>query len=243
MFNNPIMSAVFNLWSAVVLLLGGQALYFSNVLFAHEHPDQWFIPLGARVLAYLGVALLVGWLIHVGFAVMGYFQVLRPGSVTKSSSDRPSATLPDGSVINDPKGSLIHAERTLNTCREISHRVGNTVYMLDYPDKTAAFRTIQPVLKWDDQVTPHPYSKVQGIWVDDHNGSLALYGGHIVRVYAHSESSFRITYLNMAHPDSFPTLELAKQFAPSFAIAVLVKTLRSISVPEADTCDPLFQHI
>lgn len=243
MFNNSIKSAVFNLWSAVVLFLGGQALYFSNVLFAHEHPDQWFIPLGARVLAYLGVALLVGWLIHVGFAVMGYFQVLRPGSVIKSSSDRPSATLPDGSVIYDPKGSLIHAERTLDTCREISHRVGNTVYLLDYPDKRAAFRTVEPVLKWDDKETLHPYVKVQGKWVDDHKGALALYGGHIVRVLAEGDSGFRITYLNMAHPDSFPTLELAKQCAPSFAIAVLVKTLRSIGVPDQDAGDPLFRYL
>ena len=243
MFKHSIMSAVFNLWSAVVLCIGVQALYFSNALFAQSDSEQWFIPLGAQVLAILGSALIVGWFIHVGFAVMGYFQVLRPGAVIRSSSDRPSATLPDGSVIYDPKGSLIHAERNLDTCREISHRVGNTVYLLDYPDKKAAFRTVEPVLKWDDLATPHPYSKVQGIWVDDLNGSLALYGGHIVRVYAHSDSSFRITYLNMAHPDSFPTLELAKQFAPSFAIAVLVKTLRSVGVPDQDACDPLFRYL
>lgn len=55
--------------------------------------------------------------------------------------------------------------------------------------------------------------------------------------------TYQLSYLDMAHPDQCESMDAAKQVAGSFAVSVLVTTLKHIGIPEADADYPLFRAI
>lgn len=48
-------------------------------------------------------------------------------------------------------------------------------------------------------------------------------------------AAYQLTYLDMAHPTLFPTVEAAKEAAPDFARAVLLTMLEIVGVRKEDT--------
>lgn len=105
------------------------------------------------------------------------------------------------------------------------------------------FRDIKPVRTFDGEC--HPHLTRQFNWVDDGDSfSTARYAGKEMTVCIDgNEATFRLTYLDMAHPTKFKTMSDAKQSAPDFAKAVLVHMIKMVGFSEKDKDDPALSRL
>ena len=107
--------------------------------------------------------------------------------------------------------------------------------------KRMSSRKIKPALTFESDV--HPLRRRQFCWVDQEGVSISLYAGKEMTISQNDNGTFQLSYLDMAHPDQFESMNAAKHASRSFAISVLVTMLKHIGIPLEDVDDPLFQAI
>ena len=80
----------------------------------------------------------------------------------------------------------------------------------------------------------HPHMQRQNTWfsVDDQCEYAVFAGQEILVTLSNDEMTYRLTYLDMAHPETFDTMQEAKAVAVDFAKAVLQHMITMIDSKE-----------
>lgn len=98
----------------------------------------------------------------------------------------------------------------------------------------SGYRGIKPVLSFESDI--HPLRRRQFHWIK-HNEMLeiASFAGKVMMVCVNDDGkTFQLTYLDMAHPTPFSSIEEAKAAASDFARAVLLNMIEYVGVREDD---------
>lgn len=97
------------------------------------------------------------------------------------------------------------------------------------------YRGIKPVLTFESDI--HPLRRRQFHWNKQDEGlEIATFAGKEMMICINDDgATYQLTYLDMAHPDKFPSIEAAKEAASDFARAVLLTMLEIIGVRQEDT--------
>lgn len=105
-----------------------------------------------------------------------------------------------------------------------------------------SYRTINPIRTFDGE--SHPMLRRQFHWRDEGQASTALFAGKEMFVCVNDDGkTYQLTYLDMAHPDKFNSINDAKSAAQPFAIAVLVYMLKCVGIPDTERNDPLLKNL
>ena len=97
----------------------------------------------------------------------------------------------------------------------------------------SGYRGIRPVLPYNEHI--HPLNRPQFVWQQAGEGcEVASYAGKEMAAYLHEDGRYALTYLDLAYPQRFATIERAKEAAPEFARAVLLTMLNFIGVDDED---------
>ncbi len=99
----------------------------------------------------------------------------------------------------------------------------------------SSYRGIKPVLTFESDI--HPLRRRQFHWIKQDEGlETATFAGKEMMVCVNDDGkTFQLTYLDMAHPTPFASIEEAKASAPDFARAVLLTMIEYVGVREDDT--------
>lgn len=104
------------------------------------------------------------------------------------------------------------------------------------------FRNIRPERTFDGEA--HPHLTQQFRWKDEDNFSRAQYAGKEMSICINDDDkTFQLTYLDMAHPTKFNSIDEAKECASDFAKAVLVSMIKMIGFSELDKDDPALSRL
>lgn len=98
----------------------------------------------------------------------------------------------------------------------------------------SGYRGIKPILTFDSNL--HPLRRRQFHWVKQDEGlETANFSGKEMMLCVNGDGvTYRLTYLDMAHPSPFASVEEAKEAAPDFARAVLLTLLEYVGVRHED---------
>lgn len=98
----------------------------------------------------------------------------------------------------------------------------------------SGYRGINPTLTFESEI--HPLRRRQFYWVKRDDGlEIATFAGKEMMVCLNDDdTTFQLTYLDMAHPKSFATIDEAKASASDFARAVLLTMIEYVGVREDD---------
>lgn len=98
----------------------------------------------------------------------------------------------------------------------------------------SGYRGIQPKLNFESEI--HPLRRQQFTWFKRSEGlESALFAGKEMLVCINDDgATFELTYLDMAHPEAFQSVDDAKAAAFDFARAVLLRMLEYVGVREDD---------
>jgi hypothetical protein len=98
---------------------------------------------------------------------------------------------------------------------------------------------IEPVKTFDSEA--HPLNRRQFYWLDEQCMSIALYAGKEMMICLNDDNeTWRMTYLDLAHPDKFTSIDQAKDQARSFATTVLVHMIKCVGIDESEKDDSLW---
>ncbi len=103
------------------------------------------------------------------------------------------------------------------------------------------FREVNPKLTF--MTYDHPHVIRQRHWNDSEHSSIATFAGSEMMICINDDLSYQLTYLNMAHPKNFKSLDSAKNAASDFAKSVLVHMLKMLGLSPEDKNDPLLMHL
>lgn len=98
----------------------------------------------------------------------------------------------------------------------------------------SGYRGIKPVPTFDSEI--HPLRRRQFHWIERDDGlEIATFAGKEMMVCINDDGkTFQLTYLDMAHPTPFASVDEAKAAAFDFARAVLLTMLEVVGVREED---------
>jgi hypothetical protein len=87
------------------------------------------------------------------------------------------------------------------------------------------YRNIRPIQSF--QGAAHPLQQRQFHWINKSEGlSTALFAGQEMDICINDdEVTYQLTYLGMAHPEDFKSMDAAKEAAADFSRAVLLHML------------------
>lgn len=104
------------------------------------------------------------------------------------------------------------------------------------------FRDIKPIRTFDSE--HHPHLVRQFHWVHDGDDfATARVAGKEMMACISDDNTFKLTYLDMAHPTKFKSIGEAKESASDFAKAVLVHMIKMIGFNEVDKDDPALSRL
>lgn len=103
------------------------------------------------------------------------------------------------------------------------------------------YHGIQPILTF--RAPHHPLNLPQFVWHEHESGvhSALFAGKHMDICINDDRETYQLTYLDMAHPNHFTTVEGAKVAAPDFARAVLLYMISVVGLHKEDV--GLLAHI
>lgn len=93
----------------------------------------------------------------------------------------------------------------------------------------ASYRGINPKPTFDSP--NHPLVLQQFLWAERSEGlQTALYAGKEMMICVDEGDTYRLTYMDFAHPELFASIDSAKDAADDFARAVLLRMLEYVGV-------------
>lgn len=101
------------------------------------------------------------------------------------------------------------------------------------------YKDIKPVLSFEGPNHPHLHRQFH--WHHDSNDfATAKFAGKEMMIIFNDddEKTYQLTYLDMAHPKKFTSVDEAKNSANDFGKAVLVHMIKMIGLSEEDKKDP-----
>lgn len=98
----------------------------------------------------------------------------------------------------------------------------------------SGYRGIKPIPTFESDI--HPLRRRQFHWVQQSEGlETAVFAGKEMMVcVTDGGRTYRLSYLDMTHPDAFASIEDAKAAASDFARAVLLTMLEIVGVRKED---------
>lgn len=104
------------------------------------------------------------------------------------------------------------------------------------------YRDINPIKTFDGE--HHPHLVRQFHWIHDGDDfATTRIAGKEMMVCINEDNTFKLTYLDMAHPAKFKSIDEAKESASDFAKAVLVHMIKMVGFSEIDKDDPALSRL
>ena len=105
------------------------------------------------------------------------------------------------------------------------------------------FRNIKPTRTFEGENHPHLTRQFNWIHDGDTFATARFAGKEMMICINDNDNTFQLTYLDMAHPTRFKSVDEAKASASDFAKAVLVHMIKMVGFSEIDKDDPALSRL